>query len=208
MKKLLPLALALILLLSACGTNASDSFNNYLDKSDTYSNRELPSGATIKFCKLQHSGNKFYTVLDFTPYFDDTNTYAWAALTPKEQKEDMKYMADMVMNYAIINKWDNDYYLFIAFEAPYASFVYDYETDTLHYPNNIGVYRLMYKEFSTMDAQELLGNELGEAFLVKYGLAEIKHKKVELFNSHTDPIFVRISNGSFVQSGMEFAKSY
>lgn len=207
MKKLLPIVLALMILLTACGASSSNSFNNYLDESDTYSNRLLPSGATIKSFDLQRDDDQYYTVLSFTPYFDDSNIYAWAALAPKVQKEDMEYIAEMVIDYATSKEWDNDYYLYITSGTGSVSFVYDYEAGTLFYPPNIGILRFMYKEFDTMDAKELLEKEHGEDFLVKYNMAEIKHKKLELVTS-TPSCTVGINDGKFSHSGLAESKIY
>jgi len=207
MKKLIPIILTMLILLTACEANISDSFDNYLEKSDTYSNKALPSGAMLTNCNLNQDSNKYYTVLNFNVEFSDGDSYAWATLPQKEQKEDMKFIADMVMDYANSRDWDNDYYLYVAFETAYVSFVYDYETDTLYYPNNIGVYRLMYKDFNTIDPQELLNKENGEEFLIEHSLAKIKHKKIELYAPRAT-YMVYINNSRFDQTGFENSKTY
>lgn len=189
--------LIMLLFSALVGKDATSNFEKYLEKNNI---ETLPSDFEFYVCSLERDKDKCYTVLNV---IISNKNFPWETLPLDKQKADLKYLAKNVIDYANEKSWDNDYYLYVNITGVYLSFVYDYETDILYYPECLDCFQTMYAEFKTIKPDELIGTPTGENFLISNGLATIKHEKAEISSvPYTDvPYSVFIYNGKFGELG-------
>lgn len=154
----------------------TDGFLKFLDRSDTYQDRILPSGLDFHCFLLQRDADKSNVLAVISEY-----TYSgWAELTPKQQAEDTNYVAEAVMSYARSKNWDNEYNVYIKFLTEGPHFIYDYQTKELHCSPYMDIYIDMQEKFNTMCPQKLIGNPEGEEYLLSNGLAKMENNELKI----------------------------
>jgi hypothetical protein len=212
MKRILCLITALLLFLVFSGCEVQETFDDF----STYIGSEkqkLPSGCELlTSMNLEQDKDGHFTVLSFMPCFSSvengeyhSDIYKWFTLSLEQQIEDFKYCAGLVEEYAAYREW-GDYFLFVTADIAYFKSVYIPEENTLYYTKGMSVYFDMYRQFGTMDAEDLADDEAGRAFLVSHNLADQKYDTIENIKS-PDLVFyyVSIHDGELLEFGKEQA---
>lgn len=139
----------------------------------------------------------------------NNHTFQWLQLSADKRKDDMKEMADLVIEYAKNNKWSNDYYLYVEVGEIYGGccITYDYEKDEIWIPNCENIYIQMYEKFNTFYKKDLEETQEGLDFLVDNNLAYIKHNQVEYRNIFCYTVYID-KKGKFSSYGKEDSTKY
>lgn len=140
---------------------------------------------------------------------DENETYQWLKLSLDERKANLKECADLVIEYAKNNNWENDYYLYVNVCQVYGgcSIIYDYEEDEIWIPNCENTFIEMYEKFNTFYKKDLEETQEGIDFLVDNNLAYMKHNQVEYKNIFFYNIYID-NDGNFKSYGEDDSTKY
>lgn len=142
-----------------------------------------------------------------TKYQDEV--YKWLRLSINERKADLRECAELVINYAQNNNWQNDYYLYVDLAYIYGgcNIIYDYEKDEIWIPDCENTFIEMYEKFNTFYEKDLEETQKGIDFLVDNNLAYIKHNQVEYRNIFSYTVYID-NEGNFNSFGEDDSIKY
>ena len=197
MKRFYAFLIALFMVALSCGCSLKPDFDfteefyqhHQIDVTEAYN---LPSGAKVRFTvNKEKSSFQPTVVIEVLPAFQEkyTNgytdmkqrdqfTYKWQKMSVSQKKDELKKVGDMLISYAKIDNWKNDYYLYVVFWGS-QDYVYDYEKDNLYIPHFEDKEQLMYETFGTFDTELVSTKNGGKEFLVNNGYATMKHGELE-----------------------------
>ena len=218
-KRLFLIVICLIILTNLCACNSSnkdlksDFLNYYSDEFEKYI-FHTPNGTEMYVVNLkkENTENNPKVVLDLIiGVTDDELKYQWLQKTPDERKNDLKYCANLVIDYAKANGWKNNYYLYIVADETSKSYgydaVYDFEQDNLYVPNSENIIIQMYEQFGTLSTSKILETQAGTDFLLNNGFVTLKHNEIET-QYHSRSYTVYISDGVFKESSKKDSTVY
>lgn len=186
----------------AGGVDNSAEFQAFLDQRIGPGNLVLPSGeeTTGSYLRLERESRDYAprVVLSWLTWMQNPQYAADSA----QVRQDFRYLGDLVVTYADSSGWRNDYYLYVTgSHAPSWGFTYDYETGELYAPQNYSLLKRLVREFGTLDFEAITSTEAGRDLLIKHGMAEVRHGKLEhtidWLVAFTAEKSVHISDGEF-----------
>ena len=203
----------IILLIVLCGCsfkNNEDKFKDFI-KNDIVTVEgqneviKLPSGHNIDtklFCLGFDKEKTTYKPRVVLTIFSSMENEWYLNLD--NVKKDMRYLGEIVIQYAENEGWDNDYYVYITSDLPstLGHLVYDYETDSLHVPNRYDDYLNLYKKFKTFNITDISERENGVDYLVDRRIGRIVHNQFEYSIDWLKSYRVYISDGVFKEYGI------
>ena len=95
-------------------------------------------------------------------------------------KRDMRYIGELVIGFAKQQQWDNSYYLYVKLSSREFEALYDYERDRVWLPMIVLLLEETYREFGTLDLDQIASTEDGVEYLRRNDLADERHGELEI----------------------------
>lgn len=218
-KRLFLIVICLTALTNLCACNSSnkdlksDFLGYYSDEFEKYI-FHTPNGTEMYVVNLEKESVKdnpkviLNLIVGLT---DDELKYQWLQKTPDERNAELKYCANLVIEYAKSSGWKNDYYLYIVVDETNETYgydtVYDYERDTIYIPNTENIIIQMYEQFGTLGRSKISETQDGVDFLLDNGFVTLKHNEIEI-QYHSRGYTVYILDGVFKDSSKKDSTAY
>lgn len=166
------------------------------------------SGIKMLLCNLRKENTSINPKVILSILLDDESKYKLSQLSYDDRKIVIKECANFVIEYAKIDKWNNDYYLYVDCDVyDFQHIIYDYEKDEIWVPKCENIFIEMYKKFGTFHTSDLKKTQEGIDFLIDNKLAYIKHDEIE--DKNKESYWVTIDNhGEFNSYDEEYSDKY
>lgn len=207
------------LFLCSCSQSSSeekltDSFLEYtLGKTDGKCNRVFTTsnGTEMVVTQLQKedaSSPKVILSVDIGNTDIKEKLYQWITAPISMRMDDYRECAEMVIDYAKNEKWNNNYYLYVNTRSIYGScdVIYDYEKDIIYIPNKENIHKEMYEKFGTYNVKDVAELDGGADFIIDNNLGHWKHNELE--TTYSTSYTVYIHDGEFSEYGKDESTAY
>lgn len=134
--------------------------------------------------------------------------YQWITSPINMRMDDCRECAELVIQYAKNENWDNDYYLYVNTRNIYGScdIVYDYEKDMIYIPNAENIYKEMFEQFGTFNVKDVAEADGGTDFIIDNNLGYWQHNELETKDVTSYSIFLH--DGKFSEYEKDKSTAY